>query len=196
MRTLARAQIASSIDNLIACSAATQEQLARALGTSTTRLSAYRSGATEPGAAIYLLLGQVIDAQRWAANSNLHTVDATSREVNANLNDTDWCIRLIQQSRDHLKYAFDMSEGGHLAWTIPARKPIKSERLHVLYAALTAREFTAQELEAPPWTEGLTLSEPWVLSHPFYSDTQICEEADPALTPFGIFARSRDLVTA
>lgn len=184
------------LDGALAASGLSLRQFARALGTSPSRFSSYRSGKVAPTAAFLLRAERISDALRQARRDGVPTaLDAmNSIQRAADAGDDDWTYALCLEARDRLREVLRRHPSLTAAWE--AQPPSDDEnRWRVLLAAFVSHEFHQTGVPAPRWTESLTLATEWVLDTPRLSTDQIKQQTPTWLAERNIFVAEKDLVT-
>lgn len=184
------------LDAALAASGLSLRQFARALGTSPSRFSSYRSGKVAPAAAFLLRAERIADALREARRDGVPTaidaMDSIRRAADAG--DDDWTYTLCLEARDRLTEVLRHHLSLAAAWE--AQPPAGHDyRWAVLLAAFVSHEFDRAGLPAPRWTESLSLPTEWVLDTPRLSTDQIKRQTPSWLAERNIFIAQKDLVT-
>lgn len=176
----------------------TQADLARALGTSASRVSTYMTGKTVPSAALYVRALQLGDAFAAAAARGWLTPMGAVRAVRVAVGEKDrvWGLRLILQCRDHGRAALADAVGGAVeAWTVDPGST-GAEDLDALLSGLIGREFEVANQSVPSWAASAGAGGPWLFASPFFTTAEV-EDATPGwLRDRGVMIAARDLVTA
>lgn len=184
----------------LADSGLTQAEFAIALGTSSSRFSAYRGGTTMPSAAFYLRALRLAGSLKAANERGWMTPQSTAREVRRALRKSDdlWALKMSLQGRDHLRELLRANDIAGSAWTA-APRTTGDRKWDVLLAALTEHEFTKANREPPRWAshKDKTLGErdTWALPSLLLDEKQVRAVTPEWLAKHGIFAAERDLVT-
>lgn len=171
-------------------------QFARALGTSPSRFSAYRSGQTAPSAPFLLRAERIAEALSRARRDGIPTsIDAIdSLHRAANRGDEDWTYALALELRDRLHDILRRHKDVAAAWE--AQPPAIESRWMALAAAFVSHEFVEAGLPAPRWTDSARLNTDWVLDTPRLSEAEIKAQTPEWLAERNIYIAEKDLVTA
>ncbi len=192
--------VVDGLGGALADSGLTQAEFATALGTSSSRFSAYRRGKTMPSAAFYLRALRLAASLKAANERGWMTPQSTAREVRRALRKSDdlWALKLALQGRDHLRELLRANDVAGVAWAA-APRTIGDRKWDVLLAALTEHEFTKTNQEPPSWAsrddQTLGEREMWVLPSLLLDEEQVRAVTPEWLAKHGIFAAERDLVT-
>jgi len=184
------------LDAALASSGLSLRQFARALGTSPSRFSSYRSGKVAPTAAFLFRAQRIADALRTARREGIPSaIDAMESIRRASgAGDDDWTYTLCLEARDRLREVLRRHPSLAAAWE--AQPPSGEEtRWRVLLAAFVSHEFGRARLPAPRWTEALSLSTEWVLDTPRLSADEIKRQTPAWLAERNIFVAEKDLAT-
>lgn len=185
----------------LAQSGLTQAEFATALGTSGSRFSSYRAGKTMPSAAFYLRALRLADSLKAARDRGWMTPQSAAREIRRALRKGDdlWALKMILQSRDHLRELLGEEASASTAW-IAAPRTTGDRKWDALLAALTQHEFHEANREPPSWADAddkrLSEREEWVVPSLLLNDHEVRAVSPKWLAERGIFAAERDLVTA
>lgn len=170
-------------------------QFARALSTSPSRFSSYRSGKTAPSAAFLLRAERIAAALSKAREkkipNSLEAVDSLKRA--AKRGDEDWTYALALEVRDRLHDI--LSRHRELAPAWEAQPATLDTRWQTLTAAFVGREFDEAGLPAPRWTFTEPLDVEWVLDTPRLSEDEIKRQTPEWLAERNIFIAAKDLAT-
>ena len=122
----------------LAQSGLTQAEFATALGTSGSRFSSYRAGKTMPSAAFYLRARRLADSLKAARDRGWMTPQSAAREIRRALRKGDdlWALKMILQSRDHLRELLGEEASASTAW-IAAPRTTGDRKWDALLAAVT-----------------------------------------------------------
>ena len=188
--------VVDDLDRAVAASGLTQAAFARALGTSPSRFSTYRSGKVAPAAAFVHRALRIGTALGDARGLGWMSSPTTARAVRSAPSDP-WRWRMLLQGRDHLRAVLADEALGRLrsAWEA-APGPTGDDGMDALLAALARHEFEQAGLTAPAWTIRAKLDPPWQPEHPFLDAERVRERTPAFLAELGIHVPARDLVTA
>jgi transcriptional regulator with XRE-family HTH domain len=180
----------------VTSSGLSQAGFARALGTSASRLSTYLSGRTVPSAAWFLRAQRLGDALGVARRQSWSTPVTTAPAIQSALaaGDQAWGLRLILQCRDHLRAAFDATDGAHAAWEADPVS-VRNDGWDLLFQATIGHEFDSRGLPAPAWTMAPAIG-PWLFPSPFFTEIEVRAATPDWMAERGLFIAARDLVTA
>lgn len=182
----------------IVSSGLSQTAFARALGTSSPRLSTYLNGTTRPSAQFLLRTRRLGRALGAASSSGLMSapVTATAMRRNYLAGDVDWMWRMLLQGRDHLRLAIFSGEQDLVdAWEAEPNT-IGAREWDALLAAVVCHEFERAQVEPPTWSRIEPLRSPWMPEHPFLSPGRVQAQTPDWLRQLNIYVPERDLVTA
>ncbi len=196
MADVDRATVAERLRAAVEDSGLSQAGFARALGTSASRLSTYLRGGTVPSAAWYLRALRVGGSLSAARDRSWLTPVQAAEAVRVALEAGDqvWGLRLILQSRDHLRSALDDAEGCWAAWEA-APGPVGAKQWDRLLEGVIGHEFECRGRPAPAWTAS-TADEPWLFASPFFTEAEVRAATPDWMVQRGMFIAARDLVTA
>lgn len=192
------AAVCAGLRRALVESGLSQAGFARAMGTSSSRFSTYLSGRTVPAATLYLRTLRIAESLREAGEQSLTTPILTVQAVRAALaaDDSVWALKMILQSRDHLRRVLDGGLRSNAAWEADPGSA-GAEDWDRLLAALVGHEFEARQLPPPAWTVGETTGAGWWLfGSPFLTAEEVQAQTPPWLAGRGLFIAARDLVTA
>jgi transcriptional regulator with XRE-family HTH domain len=187
-------EVVALLEDALADSGLTQAEFAAALGTSGSRFSTYRSGATRPTAVFCFRARRIGRALAAARGSRVMSALETAKAVR-DADDEEWAWRMLLQGRDHLRLLVERGDGSAAAWEA-APPTTNSLGMDTLLAALTRREFEQAGVEPPAWAAPRRLPEPWAPEHPFLDPDQVIARTPDFLRELNIFVPARDLVTA
>lgn len=188
--------VADRLGDALETSGLSLRQFARALGTSPSRFSAYRSGRTAPSAAFMLRAERIASALSRAraarVPSSLDAAEALDRALRQG--DEDWTYAMALEVRDRLRDVLARHRDLAAAWE--AQPAGLEDRWLALASAFVAEEFRAAGLEAPRWTHSARLDLAWVLDTPRLTEDEIRRQTPEWLAERNIFIAAKDLVTA
>lgn len=182
----------------MASSGLSQTAFARALATSSPRVSTYLAGSTRPSAHFLMRARRLGRALGAAASSGLMSapVAATAMRRYYLAGDVDWIWRMLLQGRDHLRLALISGEQDLVdAWEAEPNT-IGAREWDALLAAVVCHEFELAGVESPAWSRIDPLREPWMPVHPFLSPGRVHAQTPDWLRQLNIYVPERDLVTA
>lgn len=193
--------VAEGLRQALTDSGLTQAEFAAALGTSASRLSAYRSGQTTPSAAFYLRALRLAASLKAARDRGWMTPQSAARQIHRALRKGDdiWALKMTLQGRDHLRELLRENDDASNAWTA-APRTTGDHKWDALLAALTEHEFEAADREPPRWAEAdnkrLGEHDEWVLPSLLLDEAEVREATPNWLAEHGVYAAERDLITA
>jgi len=175
----------------------TQAGLARALGTSASRLSTYLSGSTAPSATFFLRARRLARGLELAGGLWRMTPASTAAAMRAALNEGDegWAMRMVMQGRDDLRAMLDEGSAGADAWECDPGL-LRRPAWDALFSALVAHEFAMAGRGEPRWTQGGIGTRTWVFASPYYDEAEVRRRTPDWLADRGVYLVGRDLVTA
>lgn len=192
-----RRECADALDDALAASGLSQDAFAATIGTSASRLSAYRTGKTIPSATLYLRALRRSQGLAAARQAGWMSAPQTSAAVRIALREDDsaWAFKMALQGRDHLRAILRGWPAAVAGWEA-APQSTDSDRWDALLAALSAHEFLERGLIPPPWTDQHSLAQPWLIQHPFLSDERVRAQTPEWLAEHRIYIPANDLETA
>lgn len=183
-----------------AASGLTAAEFARAVGTSASRWSTYRSGRTVPAATFYLRALRIGAGLRAAGEAGRMTPPLTARVMREALERGGeiWAFKMAVQARDDVHELLDSSDAPPAVDAWDARPGSTGrEEWDTLLAALIEHEFVDRGRRPPGWTaEYPQASADWLLENPFFDENEIREQTPEWLARRRIFVSERDLTTA
>ncbi|WP_052593062.1 helix-turn-helix domain-containing protein [Luteipulveratus mongoliensis] len=189
--TTERARSAAWVDRLVEKSGLTATEVAEKVGTSPSRLSAYRSGDTIPSAVMVMrmmdIAGRVLPSNgtQWASADE--TTEAVERDYKDHPSDA---LRWLLQGRDQLLSA--PRSQARLLWDERVSE-LTDDRWETLMRVITAVTFRKKGLEPPAWAQPQRVSPDWTPLTRI--SIRPSDPIDPDLAQFGIQIRAKDLVT-
>lgn len=192
-----RAWVVERIRSALVVSGLTQAELARALGTSASRLSTYLSGRTDPSATFVARATRIAQALGEAASGGWMTPLSTAAAIRSELvrSDEIWALKMTLQGRDDLHEMLSRDLDCAASWE--ARPGTTGSTVwDRILAALTAHELTAAGYPAPEWTVSLPKSPEWMLHNPFLTEDRTRDQTPDWLAESGLYISERDLTTA
>lgn len=192
-----RAEIAAEVTLAVRESSLSQNQFARAMGTSPARMSAYTQGKTVPSAVLHRRFVRFAEARCRAMQAGLVDPTTSAERVNRALADGDeeWAFRQTLRCRDDLAFALTREPGAVLAWRHRATR-VQDPRFDQLIRALVEHGFVEAGRQAPPWTEPLELKEAWEPDDPFRDSAAIHRETPDWLRRRSVLIAAKALSTA
>ncbi|MCK0113621.1 helix-turn-helix transcriptional regulator [Ornithinimicrobium sp. F0845] len=192
-----RAEIAEEMTLAVRESGLSQNQFARAMGTSPARMSAYTQGKTVPSAVLYRRAVRFAEARRRAMQAGLVDPTSSAERVNRALADEDeeWAFRQTLRCRDDLVFALTRETGAVPAWRHRAAR-VQDPRFDQLIRALVEHCFEEAGRQVPAWTESLYFDSPWEPEDPFRDSDTVRGETPDWLRRRGIHIAARTLSTA
>lgn len=192
-----RAEIAGEMSEAVRESGLSQNQFARAMGTSPARMSAYAKGKTVPSAVLHRRAVRFAQARRCAMQAGLVDPTTSAERVNRALADgaEEWAFRQTLRCRDDLAFALTRESGAVPAWTRRAAE-VQDPRFDQLIRALVERSFEESGRPAPAWTECLDLEEHWEPEDPFRDSAAIRRETPDWLLRRRVLIAAQALSTA
>lgn len=168
---------------------------ASALGTSASRLSAYRHGKTAPTATFLIRAERIADGLANARDQHLpNALDAADAlRATEKKGDDSRTLALILEARDRLRETLASRPDAAAAWE--ARPALQQQHWDVLFAALIGHEFEAAGRPAPAWTLGLKARTATVIESLRYDDAEVRAQTPEWLAARNIYATPRDLAT-
>lgn len=192
-----RAEIAEEMTLAVRESGLSQNQFARAMGTSPARMSAYTQGKTVPSAALHRRAVRFAEARRRALQAGLVDPTSSAERVNRALaeDDEEWAFRQTLRCRDDLVLALTREPGAVPAWRHRAAR-VQDPRFDQLIRALVEHGFVEAGRQAPAWTERLELKEVWEPEDPFRDSAAIRRETPDWLLRRRVLIAAQALSTA
>jgi hypothetical protein len=171
---------------------------ARALGTSASRYSTYRTGKVAPTAAFVIRAGRIAEslalASRGGVPSSIVAAHAI-REALAVKGDEIWAFALILEARDRLLDVIANRPVMLAAWEAGAS--IGDRRWDTLFGTVIAHTFESCGLVAPKWTRSQPLDESWSpVGSLRYTPEQVRDRTPDWLAAVNVFVADHDLATA
>ena len=191
------ASVMTGLHEALKKSGLTQAGLARALGTSASRLSTYLSGSTAPSATFFLRAGRLAHGLEQADRLRRMTPASTAAAVRASLDEGDagWAMRMVMQGRDDLRAMLGEGSAGADAWECDPGL-LGRPAWDALLSALVAHEFARAGRGEPRWTQGGAGTGTWVFASPYYDEDEVRRRTPGWLADRGVYLVARDLVTA
>lgn len=151
----------------VAVSGLTQAAFAKAVGTSSSRLSTYIRGRICPSAHFLVRAERLGAAVGAAGDRGLLSAPAAALTIRAHRHadgaETE-ALRVIERARRDLSTIIDEGDRVLLAAWEAAPVDTGSPRWDVLLAAVAAHQLEGASLPTPAWTRKEPLAEPWVVT--------------------------------
>jgi len=191
------ASVVTGLHEALRKSGLTQAGLARALGTSASRLSTYLSGSTAPSATFYLRASRLAHGLELADRLRRMTPTSTAAAMRAALGEGDegWAMRTVMQGRDDLRAMLAEGSAGADAWECDPGL-LGRPAWDALLSALVAHEFAMANRGEPRWTRGGARTGTWVFTSPYYDEDEVRRRTPGWLADRGVYLVARDLATA
>lgn len=170
---------------------------ARALNTSPSRYSTYRSGKVAPTAAFLMRAVRIADALADARDRGIPSSLSAAASIDHALRSRGElaAFSLALEARDRLEDVLDARPSLAAAWEASAS--LDDERWSTLFAALVGHTFQRSGLPSPRWTEGRALDISWMPVESLrYTPAQVRKRTPPWLAVRNIFVSDHDLRTA
>lgn len=189
--------VTEALDAAQARSGLGKAEFARALGTSPSRYSTYRTGKVAPTAAFLArarrIAGVLARANEQGVPSSTQAAQAIrrARQERGDL----WAFTLALEARDRLADIIERRPELADAWE--AKPTTGDDRWDTLFAAIVAHTFAEYDRPAPKWSEGRKLAEAWMPVESIrYRPAEAKEHTPDWLAERNIFVAARDLATA
>ncbi|QYJ03109.1 helix-turn-helix transcriptional regulator [Nocardioides panacisoli] len=168
--------VVESLRAAVRASGLTQQDFARAVGTSPSRLSAYLHGDTAPSARLLVKFQRIGTALHAARQEGVPTALDAGTSLRRALEVStrpSGVLRFALEARDRLRDTLENRP--HLIDAWDAKPMVGEERWGTLLAVLVAHEFTAAGRSAPWWTSVDPLAVAWFPARGRLSEGQVRE---------------------
>lgn len=190
--------VVDALDEARRMSGLDQGAFARALSTSPSRYSTYRSGGTAPSAAFLMRARRIATGLRRATELGVASslTAAASIEAALDAKGEDWAFALVLEARDRLADTFSFRPDTLAAWE--AAPTMRDARWGAFLAAIVAHAFEAHGQVPPRWTQRhAELPVDWFPVESIRLAPEEVRRTTPAwLSSRRIFVAERDMITA
>ncbi len=174
----------------------TQTEFARAIGTSGSRYSTYRSGRVSPSATLLMRAIRIADLLAASRAAHLPTAPDAARSVRQALHGerSDWALSLILGVRDRILCDARSRPQALTAWSLPASTG--DARWDRLLAAVIRHAHREAGQPPPEWTAMPALESAWTPVESLRFDSAQTQQRTPEwLAECNIFIADHDLAT-
>jgi transcriptional regulator with XRE-family HTH domain len=190
--------IITELDTAIRNSGLSQAAFARALGTSSSRMSTYCTGKVAPSAAFLnrakRISSGLAKARHQKAISSLDAARSIEKaDTQPDASDA-WTLRLLLSARDRLREI--LQEQTDLASAWEAQPTLTNPRWNTILAAFIDHEFQTAGMESPAWSRHIHLTEPWTMPSMIRTENETRSATPEWLAERNIFIADRALTTA